>query len=318
MANGGNGGGFKPRVVSDVTDTYGKYIEEFRKHMTDSVDPKDLDSVLRAHQNLTTGFRAAMLGFQDQMGEMDDLYHRAILRKFTSDLDRLFAAKFLRAYAEDVFEVRAKLQPLQKKIIDYFRESNYFVGLSQRFAIPVFPGGYLEKQIDYLSHVLKDHGVNEINAETTFRCLVSDEFKSQYKKRQIVHRDAPPEDPYALCGVHGGKDTPQHSAEASLSYFEVHHRLPFTFMEALSLYTAHPRFLKEQERVLLLGEQYPSGKYAYISSGVKCLEIGLVSLESADAAYAHATLSPHTFHAGTPLLHYGKPSAAALVVDKHL
>jgi hypothetical protein len=311
----GNGNGFKPRVVSDVTREHGSDIEEFLGRLTAKIDTKDSDSLLRGYQNLVTGSRAAMLEFERRMG---DRYHRAIVRKFRSDIERLWNSGFLVGYAKNQIEALAQPEPLEKAIIAYFQTSHYHVGRSQRFAIPVFPEGYRDTQIACLRDVLQRYGVSIVDSQLHFDLDISSEFLSQYEEREVCNRKSPPSRPYALCGVHGGKDTPNHSVEDSLEYFEAHHRLPFTFKEALSLYTAHPRFLREQERVILLGEEYPSGKYAYISSGARCLQIGLVSLESADAVYAHATLSPHSYHGGIPLPYYGKPSAAALVVDKHL
>jgi hypothetical protein len=215
-------------------------------------------------------------------------------------------------------EAFAKPESLEKAIIAYFEKSHYHVGRSQRFAIPVFSEGHTDTQIGCLREVLQRYGVRVQDSQEHFNLNISNEFSSQYDERKICHRQQPPSRPYALCGVHGGKDTPGHSAKDSLDYFVEHHRLPLTFKEALSLYTAHPRFLREQERVLLLGEQYPSGKYAFISSGVRCLSIGLTSLEAADEVYTPVAMPPYSFHGGNTPPKYGKPSAAALVVDKYL
>jgi hypothetical protein len=215
-------------------------------------------------------------------------------------------------------EAFAKPESLEKAIIAYFERSHYHVGRSQRFAIPIFSEGHTDPQIECLREVLQRYGVRAQDSQEHFALDMSNEFSSQYDERKVCHREQPPSRPYALCGVHGGKDTPGHSAKDSLEYFVEHHRLPLTFKEALSLYTAHPRFLREQGRVLLLGEQYPSGKYAFISSGGRCFSIGLTSLEAADEVYAPVALSPHSFHGGNSLPRYGKPSAAALVVDKHV
>jgi hypothetical protein len=310
----GNGNGFKPRVVSDVTKEHGGDIEEFLARLTAKIDIKDTDSLLRAYQNLVTGSRAAMLEFERRMG---DRYHRAIVRKFRSDIERLWNSGFLVGYARNQMEALAQPLPLEKAIIAYFQTSHYHVGRSQRFAIPVFPEGYKDTLVSCLRDVLQRYGVSVVDTQKHLDLDISSEFLSQYDKREVCHRKSPPSRPYALCGVHGGKDTLQHSAKESLDYFEAHHRLPFTFKEALSLYTAHPRFLREQERVILLGERYPSGKYAFISSGGRCLSIGLTSLEAADEVYLPVAIPPHSFHGGNSLLRYGKPSAAALVVDKH-
>jgi hypothetical protein len=317
VANSNDDSGFKPRVVSDVTNKHGEDIKEFLDRLTVGVDNKDPDSILRAMQNLTTGSRAALLEFERCMGER---YYRAIVRKFRSDIERLWNVSFLQGYAKNQLEALAKLEPLEKAIIAYFQTSHYHVGRSQRFAIPVFPEGYMDTQISCLKEVLQRYGVSVVDTQQHFDLDISSEFLSQYDEREISHRRSPPSRPYALCGVHGGKDTPQHSAKASLEYFEAHHRLPFTLKEALSLYAAHPRFLREQERVILLGEQYPSGKYAFIASPQKgrYLQIGLVSIEAADEVYLSANISPHSFHGVNSFLYYGKPSSAALMVDKHL
>ncbi len=317
MSDGNDGNGFKPRVVSEVTATHKSIIDEFLVWLTGEVDSKDPDSLLRASQNLVTVSRAAMLEFEQRMG---DRYYRAIIRKFRSDSERLWNAGFLQGYAKNQLEALAKLEPLEKAITAYFRKSHYRVGRSQRFAIPVFPEGYMDTQVECLRQALGRFGVSVVDADQYFALDISHEFLKQYDERSVWSRKQPPSRPYALCGVHGGKDTPDHSAKDSLEYFEEHHRLPLTFKEALALYTAHPRFLREQDRVILLGEQYPNGKYAFIASPQKekNLHIGLVSLSSADEIYMPVALSPHSFHGGNDLPYYGKPSAAALVVDKHL
>lgn len=316
MANGSNGNGFKPRVVSDVTKKYGKAIKDILDSVTAEVDNKDFDSILRSSQDLVTVSRAAMLEFERRMG---DQYHRAIIQKFRSDISRLLDVGFLDGYARNKMEAFVKQEQLEKAIVAYFEKSHYHVGRSQRFAIPVFSEGHTDTLITCLRKVLQRHGVSVVEDTQQYYDLdMSSEFSSQYDKREVCHREPPPSRPYALCGVHGGKDTSQYSTEESLWYLEAQHRLPFTFKEALSLYTAHPRFLKEQERVILLGERYPSGKYAFISSGGRRLSIGLTSLEAADEVYLPVAIPPHSFHAGNPLPRYGKPSAAALVVDNHL
>lgn len=317
MSDNSDGSGFKPRVVSEVATRYATIIEEFLERFTTEVDSRDTDSLLRASQNLVTVSRAVMLEFERRMG---DQYYHAIMRKFRSDTERLWNTGFLEGYAKNQLEALAKLEPLEKAIAAYFQKSHYRVGRSQRFAIPVFPEGYMDTQIKCLRHALGRYGVSAVDGDQNFELEMSREFSRQYDERVVCHREHPPSRPYALCGVHGGKDTPDHSAKDSLEYFEEHHRLPFTFKEALALYTAHPRFLREQERVILLGEEYPNGKYAYIASPQKgkCLHIGLTSLESADRVYASVPLLPYSFHAGNALPYYGKPSAAALVVDTHL
>lgn len=317
MPNRNKGRGFTPRVVSDVTTTHGQVIKEFLDRLTAEVDDNDPASLLRAMQNLTTGSRAALLEFERRSGE---LYHRAIVRKFRSDIERLWSAGFLEGYAKNLIDAFAKQERLEKAIIGYFEKSHYHVGRSQSFAVPVFPEGYTDAQISCLREVLQHYGVSAVDTHAHFECDISNEFLSQYDEREVCNRKPPPTRSYALCGVHGGKDTPDHSAKDSLEYFETHHRLALTFKEALSLYTAHPRFLREQERVILLGEQYPSGKYVFIASPQKgrYLSIGLTSLDAADEVYLPVAIPLHSFHAGNPLLRYGKPSAAALVVDKHL
>lgn len=314
MANGKKSNGFQPRVVKDVTTKYGVVIEEFLARFTSEVNEQDPDSLLRAMQNLTTGSRAAMLELERQMG---DRYHRAITRKFRSDISRLWDSGFLEGYAVNQLGALAQVEPLEKAIIAYFQKSHYHVGRSQRFAIPVFPEGYTHAQVVCLREVLQRYGVSAVDTQQYFGLDISSEFLTQYDERVVYHRKQPPSRTYALCGVHGGKDTPEYSTKDSLEYFEEHHRLPLTFKEALSLFTAHPRFLREQECVLLLGERYPSGKYAFLASPQKekCLIIGLTSLDAADEPYLPSAIPPHSFHGGNSLPKYGKPSAAALVVD---
>lgn len=317
MKSKNKGRGFTPRVVTDVTTTHGQVITNFLDSLMEGVDDNDPASLLRAYQNLVTGSRAAMLEFERRTGEQ---YHRAIVQKFRSDTERLWNAGFLQGYTRNLDEALTKQERLEKSIIGYFEKSHYHVGRSQSYAVPVCPEGYIDEQIECLREVLERSGMSAVEVSEDFICNVSDEFLVQYPEREVCNRKRPPAHFYALCGVHGGKDTPDHSAKDSLEYFELHNRLALTFKEALSLYTAHPRFLREQERVVLLGEQYPSGKYAFIASPQKgrLLSIGLTSLDAADEIYLPATHSPHCFHGGNPLPRYGKPSAAAQVADTHL
>lgn len=303
------------RVVQDVNEKFRPGIEDFLAYFTRGVDESNPDSVLRVMQHIITGSRAAILEFERRAG---DVYYRGITQKFRSDVKRLWDAGFLLGYAKDVFAAYAKLESLEKEIIAFFERTHYFVGVSQRYAIPVFPQGYWEEQVECLRSALEQHGLTPVDGGYHIDLEVSPEFLSQYDGRQVKNRKLPPARPYALCGVHGGKDTPQYTVPASLEYFETHNRIPFTFMEALSLYVAHPRFLREQECVVLLGEQYPSGKYAVISCSQKdrCLRVGLVSIRVADEIFAPMQLGPNQYHGGNTCPHYGKPSASALVTSR--
>ena len=112
------------------------------------------------------------------------------------------------------------------------------------------------------------------------------------------------------------KDTGEYTVAETLSHLHLCHRVPLTLMEAIQFYVAHPRFLLEQERVLLLGEEYSTLggiKYAFLASpqSDSILRAGLVSKEEADKVFV-TTVVQSSLPMNFP--RYGKPSSAAIIV----
>lgn len=314
------------RVVSNVLESHGSAIQEFLDKFIKEIDPNDHGAVLRAFQNLMTSQHALVHEFRHRLGEG---YQEGIIDQFQNDVKRLFIADFLKGYAKDLPHARTKLSRVECAVTEYFKEVNFHVGRSQRFAIPVFPVANWDMQLECLRSSLETHAgkISAIDEPNTVTLSLEDDFADMYAHRITKDPIRPKEEAYALCGVHGGRDTLEYAVKDILRYLTLNHRIPLTFMEALALYTAHPRFLQEQERVVLLAEKYissngTSGKcslerYAFLSSpqGAHYLRVGLVSIDAVDKVFGAPSLGPHAFHAQEDYPNYGKPSASAIIAS---
>lgn len=300
------------RIISRALHDRGTQIDGYLSSMLEGVDMTDPSHVLRASQDIATSFHALMFKFREQAGENFDI---GIAQQFRSDIERLWKAGSLLGFARELHAARAEFGLVEKAVVQYFRDAEHQVQRSERYVTPIFPSVHWIYNVGCLRHSLQKKAmqISRVGGHTDFGLVIDSEFKDAYLSRELLGSPRPREEPYALCGVHGGKDTDEYKVSETLNYLRVHDRRSLTFTEAVQLYTAHPRFLLEQDRVILLEEEYRMAhgvvKYAFLSSPHSdySLRVGLVSKEEADKCF----LSP-----GQGSYRYGKPSAMAIVLSR--
>lgn len=312
------------RIISRALENNGKEIAEYLSKMLADVNMNDPAAVLRASQDIATNYHALMFQFRELAAATFD---RGISQQFRGDVERLWKARALAGFTHDLISAYAELEVVEKAAVKYFRDADHHGKRSERYVTPILPMMNWKYGLECLRTALEKEAtkITSVGAQNAFRLIVEDKFKETYLSRSLRVRSIsrPKEEPYALCGVHGGRDTGEYTVVETLKYFGLHHRHSFTFTEAVQFFTAHPRFLLEQDRVILLEEEYLTGplgmmKYAFLSSphSEYSLHVGLVSKEEADKSFiASGQDTGLYFGRGDPHPHYGKPSAAVIVVS---
>ena len=306
------------RIIGRALEHKGTQISDYLSQMLEGVDMNDPASVLRASQDLATNFNALMFKFRDLAGKNFDL---GITQQFRSDVERLWRADSLRGFARDLISAYAEFEPVEKAAVEYFRDAEHHAQRSERYVMPILPGMNWKYNLGCLRGSLQKKAmeISSVGGQGGFRLVVDDEFNDAYLSRKAPSHPRPIEEPYALCGVHGGRDTDGYKILETLNYLRSHNRRSLTFTEAVLFYTAHPRFLLEQERVILLEEEYTLAhgmvKYVFLSSPHSdyTLHVGLVSKEEADKYFVMS--ESQVFH-GKKFPRYGKPSTATIVISR--
>ncbi len=252
----------------------------------------------------------------------------AAVGQFWQEIKRLEDAGYHQVLGHKTIEEfeGAFLMQLAKKVETFFAQPTYYVGRSQRYAVPVFKGLPWKVQTELLAHALQKSsphsrlqavGENAHHARSTVTVMYTPEFEEHYDAaRAAAHRPLLGASIYVLCGVNGGRDTHEFTTSESITYFHQSHRLSLTLKEALTLYTLHPDFLDgKNSAVILLGEEC-NGKYVTLSFNAveRVLAIGLSSLEEADMVHRPSNPHPNRFTEGLPRISYGKPSAGAVIL----
>lgn len=301
------------RIISRALESKGEEIAGYLSKMLEGVNMEDPTLVLRASQDIATNYHALMFQFRELAGKNFDL---GIIQQFRGDIKRLWDAGALHNFARDIISAYGEFEPVENAAVKYFRDAEHHGKRSERYVMPILPMMYWNYGLGCLRAALQKKAmeISSVGEKTSFPLIVEDEFKSVFLLRKAQGDARPMEGLYALCGVHGGRDTDGYTVAESLKYLCLHNRTPLTFREAVLFFTAHPRFLLEQDRVILLEEEYPVGnsgmvKYAFLSSPHSdySLRVGLVSKDEADKVFV-------TTSDGRKLPRYGKPSAATFVV----
>lgn len=303
------------RIISRVFEDNGEEILAYLTRILEDVDVKDPAVILRVFQDVATYNHAVMFQFRKLFGTMFD---RGIIQQFRGDIERLWTAGFYAGFVHDRIAAYTEFESVEKAVLEYFHDSNYYCKRSERYVMPMLPMMNWKYSLACLRSALQKEAkkIRAVGEQNIFSIVIDNELKDTFSRRALSNL-RPTGDSYALCGVHGGKDTGEHTVLQALKHFRLCHRIPLTLMEAVQFYVAHPRFLLEQERVILLGEEYSTVggiKYAFLSSpqSGSILRAGLVSKEEADKVFV-TTAMPSTVSV-RKFPHYGKPSAAAIVV----
>lgn len=302
------------RIIKEALESSGEINLAYLSKMLEVVDVEKPDEVLRAFQDIETNHCALMAQFREMSGTMFD---RGIIQQFRGDIERLWTAGFYAGFVHNLIAAYTDFEPAEKAVLEYFRDSNYYCKRSERYVMPMLPIMKWKYSLACLRGALQKEAnkISVVGEQNIFSIVIDNELENSFSRRALDNL-RPTEDLYALCGVHGGKDTGEHTVAETLKHLRLCHRIPLTLMEAVQFYVAHPRFLLEQERVILLGEEYPTIggiKYAFLSSpqNDSILRAGLVSREEADKVFV-TTAMPSTVSV-RKFPHYGKPSAAAIV-----
>ena len=209
-----------------------------------------------------------------------------------------------------------------EKVRDFYVRNGYFVGLSQRHALPIFTNIKWKTQAKILAEALTRHkatrshlkAVGEDCAEPPpVEVFFAPTFEEMLEESTLPAHAMTARSMYVLCGVHGGSQTHEFSSKESLEYFRAG-RHPLTLNEALTLYITHPNFLAENKHVILFGQK-SGGRYVSLSYDEHAAELWLsfISPEEADRALMPSNIHPTQYHGNPPLPTYGKPSAGVVL-----
>lgn len=255
----------------------------------------------------------------------------AVREQFRSEVKRLEESGYHTALGNKTTEEfeQGVLARLEKSVEDFFRQPKYHVGKSQRYVSFVFNEIPWKVQLEKLALALgRPASAGQLSvvggvqsAERSIAVVFEEGFEERYDATRKLH-SYPQVDSsvYVLCGVTGGRDTDEWSAERSLAYFKERNRIPLTLKGATTLYTNHPDFLANgNANVVLLGEQCADthgGKFVTLcfDEAEGKLHVGLASLGEVDRAYQPSSIAPHAFHGGSVSKRYGKPSAGAIIL----
>lgn len=302
------------RIISRVFEDSGEEILAYLTKMLEGVDDKDPAAILRVFQDVATYNNAVMFQLRELFGTMFD---RGIIQQLRGDVERLWTAGFYAGFVRDRIAACAEFEPVENAVLKYFHDANYYCKRSERYVMPMLSVMNWKYSLACLRSALQKEAkkISVVGEQNIFSLVIDNELKDLFFCRTVSNL-RPVGDLYALCGVHGGKDTGEHTVAQTLNYLRLCHHIPLTLMEAVQFYIAHPRFLLEQERVILLGEEYSTVggiKYAFLSSpqSDSILRAGLVSKEEADKVFVTAAM-PSTV--SVRKFHYGKPSAVAIVI----
>lgn len=306
------------RIIGRALEDKGQHISDYLSQMLKGVNMEDPIAVLRASQDIATSYQAIMFQFRKLAGQNFD---QGITHQFRSDIERLSKVGLLSGFARDLISGYAEFEPVERAAVKYFRDAEHHGQRSERYVMPILHLSNWKYGLGCLRASLQKQAtkISSVGVQNDFRLVVSDEFKSEFSSRRSTTEIRPIEEPYALSGVNGGRDTDEYTVAEALKYIRLHHRMPLLFTEAVLFYSAHPRFLLEQEGVILLGEEYelPHGviKYAFLSSthSDRALQVGLISKEEADKCFVANAQESSSY--GKKYPRYGKPSAAALIVS---
>lgn len=304
------------RIISRVFESKGSKILDYLTQILEGIDMENPEAVLRASQDIATYHQAVMFQFRKLFGTMFD---RGVIQQFRSDIERLWMVGFYAGFVHDLIAAYTEFESVEKVVLEYFHNANYYCKRGERYVMPMLPIMNWKYSLACLRSALQKEAkkISIVGEQNIFSLVIDNELKDAFASRRTLSL-RPMGDLYALCGVHGGRDTGEYTIVETLDHFQLCHRVPLTLMEAVQFYAAHPRFLLEQERVILLGEEYPTiggMKYAFLSSpqSDSLLRAGLVSNEEADKVFVTAVI-PSTVSM-KKFFHYGKPSAAAIVVS---
>lgn len=242
------------------------------------------------------------------------------------EVNRLSAAGYFEKLGEaPVSEVRANetslLHHYATCVCDFFSRPGYVAEISQRHALPIFTKVHWKAQVTMLAETLSAHSVHPGHLQVVGRekedvrkveVRWEPAFEEMCEQLWIPSRVREGKSMYVLCGVHGGAQTHDDTVAETLAQ---EGRLPLTFGEALTLYTAHPNFLLENKAVILLGDVSLRQKYPAITYDAEkaVLSLSFISAEEADRGLAPSNVHPSQFHGTRPAPTYGKPSAGLVL-----